>query len=354
VCLILLFGVAVGCSVAIPSDNSPLYKAYQERTALISEMKSFEREIGYRATKNFLSYSDRNGYPICYYTATTYLPHSVMDFFVYDNFKTGRAGEIDVSSEEQCRAGEKDVFFYRPEAIAGIGGTPVTPPMLEAPMGRFLNLVFHEDFHDQFNRSRSELPRAIEEAAAGFIGLEAARQFALNRFGKNSPEFQAAEREFNFYDELLPAVNQSYDELKMLYARHKEGQISQDQMNEERKAVFRKLESRREEIKKQNGMSSRVLWAVNNASLGHMIMYSRNYPLVVRVFHSLGDDLSKTVRFFLEMEKQIPDGKAIRAKAEKLAKVEGKINEEILFIMAKEELVVKMIEKRLLEISKAK
>ncbi|MBI2637387.1 MAG: hypothetical protein HYW88_00665, partial [Candidatus Sungbacteria bacterium] len=140
--------VSYGCSSGKISEDSPLYETYRERTKLISQMRDFERKIGYKKTKNFYAYSDEAGYPVCYYARFDYLPHSYMDFGLYGDYRAGEA--IGVKSEKNCTgSSDKDMFFYRAEAIAGIGGTPLTPPMLEAQLGRFMSVVFHEDFHDQ-------------------------------------------------------------------------------------------------------------------------------------------------------------------------------------------------------------
>ena len=136
-------------------------RSRDEWTALVQEVRAFERRIGFKETRNFLTFEqDKEGYPFCGYVSRLYLPYSYEDPAIR---------WTESASEEECRAfGEElDVSYGETEAV-GEQESTVTASMLAAPLDRLLYLVIHEDCHDQF-----ALPYGIEEPVCNVIAYEA-------------------------------------------------------------------------------------------------------------------------------------------------------------------------------------
>lgn len=252
--------------------------------ALLREVRTFERRIGFDETANFSTfYSEQSDHSICGYAPRFQLPYSYEDPVI-------RWG--DALNEKDCRAGanEEDVYFTQVEAVGEIG-TGVTSTMLEGKLDRFLYLVIHEDCHDQF-----DLPYGIEEALCNLLGYKGIAAFAGEKYGVKAREDRAIQRYAITQAKFTRAVVEYYGQVEQLYAQQARAEIAPDAVLKGRARIF--------------GSAERTFgWkrnAMNNVGLANEMTYSRHYPQLDKVHETIGNDLSKTVAFFKQVDKLKP------------------------------------------------
>jgi hypothetical protein len=299
--------VVLACSVIAPSPD-----VSTGWSALVTDIRGYQRSIGFRETGNFRDYSaDQEGYPYCGYTPKLTLPYSYQDPAIR---------WLNVSSEEECRriAGDADMFHGTSEALGEIG-SPVTPSMLSGKLDRFVYLVIHEDCHDQF-----DLPFGIEEALCELISYRGMAEFAASRYRWYAGEGRAIRRYAEQQSGLSHATVGAYDELAAIYARHERGEITRAAALSQREAFFRR--------------TARALqWnrgALNNVSLANNMTYTRHYALMESVYEFVGRDLSGMVRFFQRIDAIKPQRQAF------LKQMGVPSDEDIRFVKAYEDALV--------------
>jgi len=301
--LFLIFAVfalfACAEKEAIKKDDT-LYSVYKERMALVGDIKKYEENMGFKQTNNFLSYSGAtNGYPICYIVSKFKLPYS------YEDDAVDEITNIDKESCEAFNNKNTEAIFYPAEAVAGIG-FPISRIMLEAPIARFLYLVFHEDFHEQV-----DLPAGIEEAVGDIIGLEAAKSFAKEKFGQNSNEYAAAENYADFMNGFAKEVLSSYSELEKLYG--KLTVMPENDFEMVRNEILEQLDKKLDYLT-ENHKIKRIIGKINIAYLGVIMTYSRHAALAEKVFLSMDGDIGKTFRFFKYIDTVKPSASMVMEK----------------------------------------
>lgn len=267
---------------------------------LLSELRAFERELGFGAMPNFERFApEKPGFPFCGTTSRTRLPYSYQD---------GAITWSEVADESACReaGAEADVLFTESEAV-GERASPVTPSMLSAPMPRLVYLVIHEDCHDQF-----ELPFGVEEPLCNLITFRAMRVLAA-RGGPVFGEHRAAiERYAADGEQRARETVGLYGTLVSLYDQHAKGKLSLEAVLAAREPVFREAEKRLE-------------WpenTANNVWMANSMTYARHYAPVERMLETLGGDLPKLVEFFRRVDREKPQADAF-ARRRKLKDQEG-------------------------------
>jgi hypothetical protein len=170
--VLLLFGGCGGyreSTVGVGGENG-------KWQALLTELRDFERRIGFRGTRNFAAFStSQRAYPFCGHVSRLVLPYSYEDPAI--------VWLAQVSAEEcRVRGRDADVFYGESEAVGEIGA-PVTHSMIDGKLDRFIYLVIHEDCHDQF-----ELPQGVEEALCNLIAYKAMIAFAAEKYGTDAVE----------------------------------------------------------------------------------------------------------------------------------------------------------------------
>ena len=322
----LLAALLGGCfSRQSGDDGPPVARSPDEGAALIGELRAFQRRIGFEETHNFLRFSgETKAFPFCGTVSRLYLPYSYQDPAIR---------WLDSITEEECRAlGESaDVSFGESEAV-GERETPVTTSMLTAPVVRFVYLVIHEDCHEQF-----ELPYGIEEALCNVIAFNAMTAFAAEKFGAMPRERQAIQRFAREGAEQSQLTVGYYERLAALYARHERAKMPLPVLLRERERLFRKAER---ELAWPKG-------SMNNVWIANSMTYARHYPLIDRVFKTLGHDLPQTVAFFKSVDAAKPSA------AEVIAKNGLKTEEGLDFVRAYEAAMVQTIEKMLARVRAA-
>ena len=260
-----------------------------EWTALLAEVRAFERRIGFRETENFRSFSEEHlAFPFCGYVSRFYLPYSYQDTAIH---------WLDSATEEECRAAgrDADTYFGFVEAW-GESATPVTPSMIESRLDRFLYLVIHEDCHDQF-----DLPFGIEEALCNVITYRGIAAFSAERYGRFARANRAVQRYAETQVEITRATIDYYERLAALYARHQRAEISSEVLLRERGAIFQR--AARALARQEDEM--------NNVTIANEMTYSRHYPFLESVFDALEGDLARTVAFFRHVDRIKPSPAAV-------------------------------------------
>ena len=287
---------------------------------LLSDLKAFEREIGFEATRNFLrTDTRRQSFPFCGRVSRLYLPYSYQD------------PAIRWFDDKECGGREEnvDVFTGESEAV-GESGTPVTRSMLEAPLERIMYVVFHEDCHDQF-----AFPHGFEESVCNVVAYGAMLGFSREHYGQRSPEFEAVERYVEEGARHARLTVTFYDELAALYGRHDRSELSTAALLKARAQTFVK--------------AARALdWdadEVNNVFLANAMTYSRHYDFAADVLHALGDDLGRAIAFFRHVDSVKPTPAQVM--------LAGKLESEssIEFVRAYEAVVVETTRKALGEVA---
>ena len=252
---------------------------------MIGDIKAFEKKLGFNETENFKTYSDETeAYDYYFYTPRTTLPYSLDDPLL--QFVAGKSESLPIDLEEY------DVFHYSIEAIAGVK-TPVTKSLIQAPLPRFIHIVFHEDWHEQI-----DLPLGIEEPSGEVVSYAAAMLFAEEKFGLDSAVYKTLKEEFRNKLRESKLYQNYYEELKLLYSLFHSGGISQAETLS-RKA--RLLEVMEDDLTDIWGASPSQM---NNAFIAFQMTYFRHLPLMYQVYSVMNFDLMKTVVIFLSVPEQ--------------------------------------------------
>lgn len=322
--VVLIAALLAGCVPQRSTDGDlAAPRSRDEWTALVAEVRVFERRIGFKETRNFLTFAqEKDGFPFCGYVSRLYLPYSYEDPAIR---------WTESASEEECRAfGEElDVSYGETEAV-GEQETPVTASMLAAPLDRLLYLVIHEDCHDQF-----ELPYGIEEPVCNVIAYGAMARFSEEKFAAKSPEREAVQRYVGDAAKHSLVTIAHYERLAELYAGHARTAISLPVLLRERERIFRHAER---DLAWPEG-------TMNNVWLANTMTYSRHYPAIERVFEALGRDVGRTVAFFRTVDAMKPTAAAV------VKKYRLKNDSDVEFVRAYEAAVIATIEQALAQIS---
>jgi hypothetical protein len=292
---------------------------YEKWAGLIDEMRAYERRIGFSETPNFLQIAeDQGSFTYCGRAPRLRLPYSYEDPAI--------SWTHDISREECLRLGRgEDVYFDEAEALGEIG-TPLTRSMLEAPLERFLYLVFHEDCHDQF-----DFPAGIEEALCNVIAYQAMVAFTREKFGKASAEQRLVTTYLETQSERSLLTRAYYRRLTVLYARYGRKELTAGALLHERDEILRLAER----------VLAREKGSLNNVSIATDMTYDRYYPLFLSIHGLLGSDLTRTVTFFKQIDARKPA-------PEEVMKRRGLRDEKsVAFIRAYEAAVIETIQREL-------
>ena len=280
--LIILFTVSVA---VVPSCRPDTPLAEEQRLQLIAEIKAFEREIGFHETENFQTYHPEVGaYHYLFFTSSTQLPYSLDDPALVAAIGTRDSVYIDYQ--------KYDAYFYSIPSVAG-KGTPVTESLMQAPLHRFIQVIFHEDWQEQI-----DLPHGLEEPSAEIIGYAAALAFTGEKYGQDSQVHRTLQKHFKNKLRESEVYGEYYTKLETLYAQYHEGKLS------ELDTLIRKAR-----LLETMGNELHRIWGgrpdqLNNAFIAFQMTYLRHLPLMHEVFQATDFDLAGTVRIFLSLPGQ--------------------------------------------------
>jgi len=272
-------------AAVVPSCQPETAVDEEQRRQLIAEIKDFERELGFAETENFKTYSpELEAYHYLFYTPSLQLPYSLDDPTLISAIGTRDSVYLDFN--------KYDAYFYSIPSVAG-EGTPVTESLLKAPLYRFIQIIFHEDWHEQI-----DLPHGLEEPSAEIIGYASAVLFARDRFGQDSQVYRTLVKHFDNKLKESEVYVEYYAKLETLYAQYQEGKLS------EMDTLIRKdllLEAMGNELQRIWGGRPDQL---NNAFIAFQMTYLRHLPLMHEVFQATDFDLGRTIPILRAMPEQ--------------------------------------------------
>ncbi len=282
-CPLALLVAVTGCRVAAPETE--LTAEQRSRLELVPEIKAFESRLGFEPTENFKTYSlDLESYRYWFYTPKTELPYSLDDSRL--QWLTGEPENVSLDFERY------DVFSYSIEALAGIE-TPLTRSLLEAPLARFILLIFHEDWHEQI-----DLPLGIEEPSAEVVSYIAALSFTAEKFGPDSKVHRTLRNELGNKLEASHVYRRYYEQLDALYAELDSGAVSRPEALRAKAQLIASLGDDLEDI--WGGRPNQL----NNSYLAFQMTYFRHLPRLYEVFWQTERDLAETMSLFRSMPGQ--------------------------------------------------
>lgn len=282
-CLLVLLVTATGCRAAAPEVE--LTNEQRSRLELVPEIKAFQNRLGFEPTENFKTYSlDLESYHYWFYTPQTELPYSLDDPRL--QWLTGEPENVSLDLDQY------DVFSYSIEALAGIE-TPLTRALLEAPLARFILIIFHEDWHEQI-----DLPLGIEEPTGEVVSYIAALRFTAEKFGPDSAVHRTLYKELSDKLEAGHVYRSYYEQLDALYAESGSGAVSGEDALREKERLFQSM-----------GDDLEAIWGgrpdqLNNAYLAFQMTYFRHLPRLYEVFWQTEQDLAETMSLFRSMPGQ--------------------------------------------------
>lgn len=281
VLLALLVIFVPGISSCAPSAE--LNK--EQRLDLIQEIKAFEKELGFNDTENFMTYSqETKAYDYYFYTPSTHLPYSLDDPALQSGTGTPKSVSLDST--------KYDVYFYSIPALAGIK-TPVTKSLLEAPLYRYIRLIFHEDWHEQI-----DLPLGIEESSAEAVSYTAAMLFTAEKFGEDSNVYRTLRDHLSNKLRESVVYQKYYDELTALYSQFQAGTISEAETIEEKNKLLKSMKKELWNI--WGGVPDQL----NNAFIAFQMTYLRHLLVMHQVLAANDFNLPEAIAIFRSMPGQ--------------------------------------------------
>jgi hypothetical protein len=283
--LLIIISLAFLSALIIPSCQPATSVGEEQKLQLIEEIKAFEKRLGFAETENFRTYSPELGaYDYLFFTPSTQLPYSLDDPALVAAIGTRDSVSLDYQ--------KYDAFFYSIPSVAG-EGTPLTESLMQVLLHRFIQIIFHEDWHEQI-----DLPHGLEEPSAEIIGYTAAMLFCREKYGQDSQVYRTLQKHLDNKLRESQVYGEYYDKLIALYAKYHEGKLS------ELDTLIRKarlLESMGNELYRIWGGRPDQL---NNAFIAFQMTYLRHMPLMHQVLEAADYDLTKTVQLFLAMPEQ--------------------------------------------------
>lgn len=264
---------------------APSQEAAPDRMEMVQEIKAFAGELGFEVTENFRSYSrDTVAYDYYFYAPALELPHSLDDPLL--RYGAGAAANVTIDL-----AGY-DIYFYSIQALAG-RKTPVTRSLMEAPLSRFIRIIFHEDWHEQITQ-----PLGIEEPSGELVSYQAAMLFAGMKYGLDSEERRAQERQWNNKLRESEVYRRYYQLLSDAYDRFHAGEAGEAETLRVKAGLFDEL-----------GRELEAIWGgrpqqLNNAFIAFQMTYQRHLPLMYQVYLASGGDLAETIKILRSMPEQ--------------------------------------------------
>jgi hypothetical protein len=281
--VLLTLGLVALLAQPAGAAETPQNPSAPDRKDLIAAVKSLEKKLGFRRTRNFHKETAESAVAYrCYYTGKLELPESYAGLQLLAGTKAGCP--LDTQ--------KYDVFFY-PMDASGSGKTPVSSTLEHESVERFLVVVPHEDFHA--NKGLRKLPAAWGEASATLMGFLIAQEVARQKFGENSETYQNIQREPELFARKAELVNRYHTQLSRLYAAARTGQISEHEALEQKQQAFEEFREECMAISPEPKSFNRCLATNNNAGLAFDETYTKYYPLMYQLYLAEGRELKPTL-----------------------------------------------------------
>ena len=274
------------------AGGPPAFPQAADARQTIQAVRAEEQAAGIKPSGNFAR-SDPAvaAYYRCYYTGKLEMPPS------YDRLK------LKDGTKEGCPLDERkyDVFFYPIEAVA-TGDVPVTEALAAASVERVATVVPPEDFHLQV----SDLPDRVAEAATtlvGFLAGAAAAAALGNTQLRNEVELFLKKAEM---------LNRYFDRLSALYRSARSGAISKKEALDQKRELMSSLRRECGALEPEPRSFNRCAPVANNAGIAFDYTYTRDYPLMYRVYRACREDLRCTVTAIENAPRKRPEAEVLR------------------------------------------
>ena len=179
-------------------------------------------------------------------------------------------------------------FFYPIEAVAS-GKAPVTKSLLKASAGRLAVVVSHEDFHNQ--ERLQKLPETMHEAAATLAGFVTAAEYIREKSGPDSEQYKQLARDAELFLVKSEIVNTYHAKVKQLYVGVRNQGTPDTEVLTEKAKLFEELGKECLVIDPPPATFNRCPPVLNNAALAFDRTYTKNYPLMYRLYLAQKRDL---------------------------------------------------------------
>jgi predicted aminopeptidase len=277
----------------------------REKLTLVLLARQYAHEvIGLRLTSSYTRFYDTGGGPLAYNLSAApkdRLAPKVWRFPIVGGLPY--LGFFDrARAERERQALERDGLDteLRPvPAFSSLGwfADPVYSPMLEAEIGRLVEVVIHETTHTTiFLRNQV----AFNESLAVFVGDQGSLNFLARVYGPLSPEVRrhaAAIGRRRIFGELIAEL---YQRLERLYG----ARIPRDEKLRQRELCFAWAQRRYKELFPDPATwSDFVRRPLNNAVVLNFGRYNQGLAFHTRVYRALGSDLGRMVALYVRAQR---------------------------------------------------
>ncbi len=271
-----LFCLSLTCFLSFLPACAPEYTDTPDfRMQLIREMKEFEQQFGLHETSNFKQYSpQQQSYDYYFYAPIFELPYSSGDSLL--GFGHGKSENVTLDRSKY------DFFFYEVPAVASVG-TDVTKSLMDSPLWRFIEVVFHEDWHEQVNP-----PLSLSEPSAEVMGYALALRFTGQKFGENSGVHRDLQYNLSVKIRESAVYTEYYAKLSDLYAAYRAGSFNESETRTRKDLILNDMGHILKDI---YGVKPDQL---NNAFIAFQMTYLRHFPIMYRLYQATGGDIAKT------------------------------------------------------------
>jgi hypothetical protein len=272
--------------------SSPAYGVVDEsaksalavRQELVHEIEDHEFLFWFTPTTNFKTYDDNAG----------------VLYFCYYAEKLDLTLHFVLGTKEGCSVDKNiyDVFFYPAQAAAGMN-IPLMSSLVTAPLGRFIMVILHEDFHEQV----LGIPTlALNESSATLMGLLLTREFAYQKYGAQSEPAKDAISDMTLFLRIALIEEQYASRLRGVYQQVARGEVARDEGLRLKEALFNEMKN------ECQGIAPKLLFtcanADNNAHFGYQLNYTAHYPLFYRLYEACGQDVMIFVTTFISLVRE--------------------------------------------------
>lgn len=267
------------------------------RLVLLARRYAFD-EIGLRETGAYKLYYDSGAQPIAYNVSAAQKdalrPQTwtfpVVGALPYIGFF---AAERARAFERRLRARDLDTHLRPVSAYSTLGwfDDPLYSSLLEGPIWRTIDTVFHETTHTTlFLRGRV----GFNESLAVFVGEQGTLDFFAQRLGPDSALVRAARRDFARGRRFARLIEALRARLERLYAQP----IDRRQKLERREAIFAWAKARFRELFPERPRASFLERPLNNAVVLSYGLYLRGLRFHRAIYECVDRRLARFVRLY--------------------------------------------------------
>lgn len=301
---------------SIPLDevysNPNIKSEVKERIKLIYEIREFAiNNLGLKQNKTYTKYVELNerDYLVNVLVASRKdkLEAYKWTFPFFGSFPYKGFYNLEEAKKEEQVLKEQgyDTYIRKAGAFSTLGwfDDPIYSYMLNYSTEYLANLIIHEMTHAtvfikddiQFN-----------EELASFVGDYGAVEFLKYKYGENSEEYKNS-----FYikeDDALFSkyINEFYDELNKNF---EDKNLKETEKLRNKKKIIEANLEKFKELQKKFKIKTSYSWfpklKINNAVIMSFITYEKDSSLFDKLHKKLGNDLKKTINFFIEMQKNV-------------------------------------------------